>query len=341
MPQPYYTPTQFISIPKLVNRNYYIKLAGTSDDIFRVPADASFLRIKSALARTLRLNFDEKRTPDGLFRLEYKTREPMRINLTLEIVDERDWERLLGWQYLAESVSLMEVHNDDVGNPVFFQLGPVRVTEWKIMEVSTTHSPGNINTGECTVVLEESSFVDDGTEDLYDNFFKFKYMIEVANNGTHNVPSSWNPTSPEDGNGLLLNGDPRKGVSLDFTNHSIAYGAEIIEYKGRNNISISLDYNTSNLDEISLLEWAKDSVTAVKLWEWSLSTDVSNSDIVPAPLFIEGRPFQIALTNAANTYSGTGSLDPITPKFWRITDLSYSVDSNSEYSVSLTLKELY
>lgn len=339
MTSPYFTPTSSISIPKLINKRYFIRLYGTSDDIFRVPANGSYLKIDSTLSRDLRFNFEEKRTPDGQFRLVYKNREPIRMNLSVVNVDERDWSRLLGWEYIKYDVSLMEVHEDDVNNPEFFTLGPVEVEKWKILEVRTEHAPGNINVAKYTIVLEEADFIDEPVNDLYDRFFRFKYMIEVEKNGTRRIPSSWDVGDLENTPGLLIQSDISRSVPLSFSESSIAFGSQIVEYKGRGNIEISLAMNTSNLDEISLLEWAKDSRTPIKFYEWSLSHDVSEID--PPTTFIESRPFQIALTSSDNTYSGAGDLDPIAPTWWRIMEMSYMQDGNQEYNVNLTIKELF
>jgi len=331
MTQPYYSPTYPIQIPKLIGRRYYFKIADTSDDLLRAPADGSFLSITSALTRPLSIEFEDRVRSDGTKELEYAGREPLQIQFTILTMDERDRDRLISWQYLNYDISLMEIYEDDVGNPHLFMLGPIEVERWKIIDISATNTPGNLTTGTYNITLKEKSFTDI-VPNVEDGFSPFRYAIKI---GANYVPSSWDPTTLGDPSGLKMDRDPSRNIALNFASSQIAYGSEIIEYKGRANLELAFNFTTTNYDEISLLEWAKDTVATVEVYEWAEYAEMSTH----TPSVI-GRLLSIALTDVTNTYS-LSPLTQITPTKWRIVDLTFYQASLSEFAGIITLKEIF
>lgn len=405
MTQPYFTPPLAIGIPKMPARKYYIKISGTTDSAFRVPAEG-YLLITASLDRYLRTSYKHNQYADGTNEIVYRGRDPIDITLNVLTLDEKDRDRLLSWQYMGYDVSLMEFFETDEAGADYFKLGLIEVQTWKILDVRAVNEPGDVNIGRYSITLKEKSFTDTPIDDGSGfSLFKYSFTIErdgspetgtatagtsttltdgakswtpnewegytlsitggtgigqkrivISNNATSVtisnafdiapdgtstysigvtffVPSTWDPTDAEGSQGLELASDPNREVRLRFNESNIAYGNQIIEYKGRDNLELTFSLTTSSLEEISILEWAKDNIQPIKIYEWSEYDDMDTAT---------GRPLAIVLDDVSGVYSSPafGSVDPIQPAYWRIKELSYHQDDKSKYVASITVKEL-
>lgn len=329
MPGPYFSPPELISIPKIIGRRYFLKITGTTEDIFRVPADGSFLLIRNELSRRLIVSYKHDRHSDGEVDTVYQKRGPISLGFNVITLDERDRERLFSWQYLGYDISVMEVYDDDILNPHLITVGPIEVEKWKIVEVNAKNPTGNITTGPYDIKLTEADFVDEGIEE--NQFFSvFKYAISVEKDAEELfVPSTWTGTS----DGFKLVNDLNRTVDHHFEKTQIAFYKEIIEYSGRSNIELTFNFQTSNLEEIALIEWAKENLQPVKVYEWN-----------SYPEGMYGKLFSLTLQNILSTYEVSaapfGPTGAITPDEWRITDFKYTVADLSEYKATLVVTEL-
>jgi len=333
MTQPYIAGPQTISIGSIIGRRIFIKLHGAPNDenVLRVPADGDFLLIRTPLARQIKVSYVHDRYASGHVEAVYQSRDPIEVRFSIITLDERDRERLLSWCFGNYDVSVMEVYDDDVSNPQPLSVGPITVDKWKITNMTATNPTGNIVTGPYQITLIENDF--DDANQGEEGFYLFKYAIEVIKDAeSFFVPSIWDTEYK----GLNINKDVSRTIERRTAETDIAFSNQIIEDKGRSNLAIDINFTTSSLEEISVLEWAKDNIKAVKFWEWSEYPEMSalTPDI--------GRPFAIALNDVSSVYHTPpfGATTPIQPTWWRIIDLSYSQKNLSEYSVQLTLAEL-